>query len=262
MSSFFILMNKEYAQMTRDFKVIWLPIVFIFLGMTQPVLTYYLPTILETLGGGQGITIDPTMIQKEGGQVLATTLGSQFDQLGIMIIVISMMGMIQADKASGMLAFILTRPVTTLSYIAGKIVSNYLSVIISVVVGYFVSYLYVNYLFTGVPFTYVMVALLIYSIWVLFMVSFMLMISTIFNGQGVIALIGIVFLLICRVIIGLHPTLDLLNPAGMSQHAMSLLFTGSIDSGLLGNILISSIWILLTLFVAHFWIGQKKFQQD
>ncbi|WP_144510804.1 ABC transporter permease [Bacillus sp. FJAT-22090] len=262
MSPFFILMNKEFAQMLRDFKLVWLPIVFIFLGMTQPVLTYYLPTILEALGGGQGITIDPTMIQQEGGQVLATTLGSQFDQLGIMIIVISMMGMIQADKTSGMLAFILTRPVTVWSYVTGKIISNYLLVIVSVAFGYLISFLYVNYLFTEVSISHMLVALLIYSIWVLFMVSFTLMISTIFKGQGVIALIGIVFLLLCRMIIGLHPTIDLVNPAGMSQHAMTLLFTGSVDSSLFGNIATTSIWILLTLFVAHFWIAQKKFQQD
>lgn len=52
--------------MSRDFKVIWLPVVFIFLGATQPVVTHYLPSILEALGGGQGITIDSSMAaQKE-----------------------------------------------------------------------------------------------------------------------------------------------------------------------------------------------------
>lgn len=52
--------------MLRDFKIIWLPIVFIFLGATQPIVTHYLPSILGALGGGQGITIDPSMTsQKE-----------------------------------------------------------------------------------------------------------------------------------------------------------------------------------------------------
>lgn len=57
-----------------------------------------------------------------------------------------MMGAIQTDKANGMLAFILTRPVTVTSYIAGKIVSNYVIVALSVMIGYFTSYLYTNYL--------------------------------------------------------------------------------------------------------------------
>ncbi|CAM5717035.1 ABC transporter permease OS=Lysinibacillus sphaericus OX=1421 GN=LS41612_15015 PE=4 SV=1 [Lysinibacillus sphaericus] len=111
MTSLFILTRKEYVQMFREFKILWLPLVFMFLGATQPVVTYYLPSILTVLGGNQGITIDPAMMQQDGAQVMAATLGSQFDQLGIMVIAIAIMGIIQSDKANGMLDFILTRPV-------------------------------------------------------------------------------------------------------------------------------------------------------
>ncbi len=141
MNNSIVLIEKECVQMLRDFKIIWLPIVFIFLGATQPIVTHYLPSILEALGGGQGITIDSSMATQKGGEVLASTLGSQFDQLGLMILVISMMGAIQTDKANGMLAFILTRPVTVPSYVGGKIVSNYLMVAFSVTIGFVTSYI-------------------------------------------------------------------------------------------------------------------------
>ena len=52
------------------------------------------------------------------------------------------------------------------------------------------------------------------------------MISTIFHSQGMIALISIVFLLACRVIAGLNPIMDQLNPASMSKYAMETLVTG------------------------------------
>lgn len=87
--------------MIRDFKIIWLPIVFILLGLTQPIMMYYLPLILTTLGGVDGITIDPAMTKLDGREVLASTLNSQFDQLGIIILVVAVMGVIQAEKASG-----------------------------------------------------------------------------------------------------------------------------------------------------------------
>ncbi|TKV48034.1 hypothetical protein C1I58_09550, partial [Bacillus sp. PIC28] len=160
MNNSIVLIKKECVQMLRDFKIIWLPIVFIFLGATQPIVTHYLPSILEALGGGQGITIDSSMATQKGGEVLASTLGSQFDQLGLMILVISMMGAIQTDKANGMLAFILTRPVTVPSYVGGKIVSNYLMVAFSVTIGFVTSYIYVNYLFTVVPFAHLITGLL------------------------------------------------------------------------------------------------------
>ncbi|PFY15220.1 hypothetical protein COL47_19930 [Bacillus toyonensis] len=262
MNNLIVLIKKEYVQMLRDFKVIWLPVVFIFLGATQPVVTHYLPSILEALGGGQGITIDSSMTAQKGGEVLASTLGSQFDQLGLMILVISMMGIIQTDKANGMLAFILTRPVTVTSYIVGKIVSNYLMAAFSVTIGYFTSYLYVNYLFTAVPFSYMITGLIFYLIWVLFIVSFTTMISAIFHSQGIIALISIVFLIGCRIIVGLSPIMDQVNPASMSKHAMETLVTGLMNSNAIGNVLLTIVSILLTLFVTNYWIANKKFNHE
>ncbi|MFQ6391184.1 ABC transporter permease [Priestia aryabhattai] len=262
MKNLIVLIKKEYVQMLRDFKVIWLPIVFIFLGAAQPVLTHYLPAILKALGGSQGITIDPSMTAPKGAEVLASTLGSQFDQLGLMVLAISMMGIIQTDKANGMLAFILTRPVTVPSYIGGKMVSNYLMAAFSVTIGYFTSYLYVNYLFTTVPFSQMITGLIFYLIWILFIVSFTTMTSAIFHSQGIIALISIVFLIGCRVIVGLNPIVDQLNPASMSKHAMETLITGLVNSNAVGNLLLTCVWILLTLFITNYWIANKKFNHE
>ena len=262
MNNLIVLIKKEYVQMLRDFKVIWLPVVFIFLGATQPVVTHYLPAILETLGGGQGITIDPSMTAQKGGEVLASTLGSQFDQLGLMILAISMMGIIQTDKANGMLAFILTRPVTVTSYIVGKMVSNYLMAAFSVTIGYFTSYLYVNYLFTAVPFSHMITGLIFYLVWVLFIVSFTTMISAIFHSQGIIALISIAFLIGCRITVGLSPIMDQLNPASMSKHAMEKLITGLVNSNVVGNLLLTIVWILFTIFVTNYWIANIKFNHE
>ncbi|MGE7763026.1 ABC transporter permease [Peribacillus sp. NPDC097895] len=262
MKKFIVLLKKEYVQMVRDIKVIWLPVVFVFLGITQPIVTHYLPSILKALGGGQGITIDQSMTSQRGGEVLASTLGSQFDQLGLMILVISMMGIIQTDKANGMLAFILTRPVTVISYIAGKIVSHYLIAAFSVAIGYFASYLYANYLFTNVPFSHMISALLLYLVWILFIVTFTTMISTIFNSQGVIALISIIFLIGCRIIVGLSPVIDFINSASMSKHAMTVLITGTISSNAIANLLVTLFWIVLMLFVTNYWIANKKFNHE
>lgn len=70
MNNFTVLAKKEFVQMVREFKVIWLPLVFIFLGLTQPVVSYYLPSILKALGGGQGITIDPSMAAQKAAKYL------------------------------------------------------------------------------------------------------------------------------------------------------------------------------------------------
>lgn len=262
MNQFTVLAKKEFMQMVREMKVFWLPLVFIFLGVTQPLMNYYLPEILEMLGGVQGITIDPSMTIESGSEVLASTLGSQYDQLGIMIIVISIMGIIQSDKASGVLAFILTRPVKEGAYIGGKIFSNYLFVAFSIKVGYIISYIYTYFLFTEVPFTHVIIALLYYLIWALFIVSFTTMISTIFNSQGVIALISIVFILGCRVIVGLNPVLDNINPASMSNYAMELLVLGTLNTSVIWSVFITLILSTLAFYISNIWIARKKYNVE
>lgn len=257
-----MLVKKEFIQMARDLKVFWLPLVFVFLGITQPIVSYYLPTILKMVGGGQGITIDPTMPVQQGAEVLASTLVSQFDQLGIMIIVISMMAVVQTDKANGMLAFILTRPVTVRSYISGKIVSNYILLAGSVSLGYLTSYLYVNYLFSNVAVINMIVALLFYLLWVLFMVSFTTMISTIFNSPAVIALLSIAFLFFSRIIVGLSVAIDFINPASMSNYALEMLMIGTVNTDVIWSVLMTFVMIGFTMIITNFWIAHKKYVTD
>lgn len=259
MTNFAVLTKKEFVQMLRELKIVWFPLVFIFLGMSQPILNYYLPAIIKSLGGNQGIIIDPNMIAQKGAEVLAGTLGSQFDQLGVIIIIVSLMGAVQSDKANGMLAFILTRPVSIVEYMSAKVFSNYLFVAVSVAIGYLVSYLYVNFLFSNVNLVDMLLALLFYLVWVLFIVLFTTMISTLFNGQGIIALLSIVFLLLCRVIVGLSPAIDLINPASMSKHAMEVLTMSTISSTLGWNLLITMLLSVLVILVSHKWISKKKY---
>lgn len=199
---------------------------------------------------------------QSGGEVLASTLGSQFDQLGVMIIVISLMGIVQSDKASGMLAFILTRPVKVGSYLSGKVFSHYVFIAFSVAVGYIVSYIYTQFLFTRIPLEDLSIALLLYLLWVLFIVSFTTMISTIFNSQGVIALLSIAFLLGCRVIVGLNPFLDTINPASMSTYGMELLVGGVLNSNVFWSVLITLILSALAINISNTWISRKKYRID
>src|SRR5699024_2819881 len=188
-----------------------------------------------------------------------STLGSQFEQLGVIILVVTMMGVVQSDKANGMLAFILTRPVTVTSYIWSKIFSNYLFIAGSVATGYVLSYFYTSYLFTSIPFTNLIVALLFYLLWVLFIISLTTMISTIFKSQAVIACFSVVVLLGIRLIAGISLNLDHLNPASMSEYAMEILISGTFNSNVLWSILATLLLSALAIHFSKIWISNKKF---
>jgi len=256
---FMALSKKELTQMTKEFKIVWLPIVFILLGLTQPIVMYYMPVILQSMGGVEGIMIDPTMAKPEGREVLASTLNSQFDQLGIIILVVALMSMIQGEKANGMMAFILTRPVPILSYLNSKIVIHYLVAVICITLGYAVSYGYSAYLFTVVPFKEALWALAFYCVWLLFVITFVAMMSTFFKSPAVIALISIVVLLVCRFIAGLHPFIDAVNPASNSLSAANILMTGNLGAGYGIHIIVTLLLVLLMITTMHGFIAKKKF---
>jgi len=259
MSAFIALSKKEVQQMAREFKILWLPIVFILLGLTQPIMMYYLPVILQSAGGIEGIIIDPTMAKPVGQEVLASTLNSQFDQLGIIILVVATMSIIQGEKANGMMGFILTRPVSISSYLNSKIIIHYILAVICIALGYAVSYGYSAYLFTTVPMTQALWAFAFYCVWLLFIITFVAMISTFFNSPAFIALISIVILLVCRFIAGLHPFIDAVNPASNSLSAANILMTGNLEARYGIHIIVTLLLVLLMITTMHGFIAKKKF---
>ncbi|WP_155590481.1 ABC transporter permease [Lysinibacillus cavernae] len=259
MNTFLALSKKEITQMTKEYKIVWLPIVYILLGLTQPIMMYFLPAILQSMGGIEGIMIDPSMAKPEGREVLASTLNSQFDQLGIIILAIATMGIIQGEKANGMMAFILTRPVSVSSYINSKILIHFGLAVICITLGYAMSFGYTSYLFTAVPITQAFLALVFYCVWLLFVITFVAMMSTYFNNSAFIALISIVVLFVCRFCAGLHPLIDVINPASNSLYATSILLTGEVEFLYCFNIIVTGLLVLLMVAIMHNFIAKKKF---
>src|SRR5699024_1120916 len=140
------------------------------------------------------------------------------------------------------------------------IFSHYLFIACSVTFGYIASYLYTYILFTEVPLTDLIVSFLFYLLWVLFIVSFTTMMSTIFNSQVVIALLSIVFLLYCQVIVCLYHILDHLHTARICPYAMEIVISATWSVNVILNIIISLILSTLAINVSNIWITGKKYR--
>ncbi len=257
MKNTWTIFKKESRQMGLEYKWVWLPVVFILLGATQPVISYYLPTIFEMMGGEQGITVDPSMLVQDGDTILAATLGSQFDQMGLIIIALSFMGIIQGEKSSGMLSFMMTRPLNLRSYLLGKWVAAFSLIAFSMMSGFGTSMLYSHYLFDGVNVAIGIKAFSIYLVWSMFILSVIMTVSTLLRGSGSVAFVSIVILLSCRMLAGLNPILDLVNPASLSVEAASVLTDSGGMPGILWVFLFAAVWIL-SLFSMNEWLIKNK----
>lgn len=81
----------------------------------------------------------------------------------------------------------------------------------------------------------------------------------IFNSTAFIALISIVSLLICRFIAGLHPLIDIVNPASNSMYATNILISGDVESWYGLNIVGTLLFVLLMIITMQSFIAKKKF---
>ncbi|MGX8177182.1 ABC transporter permease [Exiguobacterium artemiae] len=249
-----ILIRAELTEAGKDYKYVWLTIFFILLGFTQPLINMYLDIILQQLGGTIGVILDPNKPPPTSSEIFLSTVSGQFNQIGLIILIISFMGLITTDRQSGMQDFILTRPVSIYSYVHAKLIAHWLISMFSIFFGILASYLYTVYLFGSFPFLKLLSFSILYSLWILYLVSLVLVISVYIKQQILIAVltIGVAFFLL--VIKGLSPTFLYFLPSSILDVATHQI-SGAHD---VHN---SSVVCCLLITVAHLIWASKKLKQ-
>lgn len=226
MTNFYTLTRTELAEAAKEYKFIWLTLFFVILGVTQPLVNHYMDVILENVGGADGITIDPNRPVPSAGEVLLSTISGQFNQIGLIILIISFMGLIASDRNSGMQDFILTRPVSISSYLLSKLTAHWLISMFAIVIGAIVSYGYTIFLFGTFSFFDFLFFLLVYSLWILYVVSLSILISTFIKGPILIAVTTIAVSIFFILIKSFNQLVFQLSPGGILNVAESYLLPG------------------------------------
>lgn len=258
MKTWLVLFGKEWRESFRNFKWIWIPLVFILLGMMQPLTYYFLPDILKSIGSlpdGAVIQI-PT---PTGGQVLAETLG-QFSQIGILILVLAYMGTVATERNHGTNIMVLVKPVPYVSYITAKWVHLSVVASVSLFLGTCFSYYYTYLLIDEhVSFVHTLQGTLIYALYLIFVMTLLLCFSTIFNSTAAVAFLTIGLMIVLSIINGLAPHLMRWSPSSLTSHSYSLLQNGHVgDYFLVAFISTIIIIILLILFTVYLFKNKEK----
>lgn len=249
-----ILLKVELLEAVRNIKFIWLTLFFTILGVTQPLIDKYMEVILQNFGGIDGIMIDPNAPDPLTNEVLLATFFGQFNQIGLIVLIISCMGMIANEKNSGVQGFIFTRPVSSLEYISSKLFGNWLISMICIAIGSIVSYFYTIHLFDYYSITNFLLFLVFYSVWILFVISLAVLFSTMIKSSLFIGVATILISMIFLLLGNINETFSLFLPSGVLNLAESLLLqTGSANYLLL---IASIIYIMINIFTAKFFINQ------
>ncbi|WP_342431942.1 ABC transporter permease subunit [Neobacillus sp. FSL H8-0543] len=255
MSQWLTLVQKEILEMWRNYKWIWVPITFILLGVTEPLTSYYLPQILDSLGGlpdGTKIEIPIPSAQ----EVLAAGLG-QYSTIGVLIIVLSTMGLIAGERKSGVAAMILVKPVSYLSYVTAKWAGSLLLVWLSFFIGYFATWYYTGQLFEWVPIGEFFLSYLLYGLWLTVILTITVFFSSSLITPGMAGFSSLALVLILSIVSGTLSHLLEWSPAQLTSYASVGLVTGELPEHTLPASLLAAA-IIMTLLWLSVIIFKKK----
>lgn len=200
MSQFTVLFQKELKESVRNLKWVWIPIVFILLGIMEPITTYFLPQILESAGNMPDGAVFQ-LPEMTPGQIFGSALG-QYQFIGMLIIAFAFSGLVAKERKNGTAAFLYVRPLSYSSYILSKWSSSLLLLLASFVVGISASAYYIHLLFGEFSLAKFFGMIGIYSLWIVVALSMTLLMSALFS-PGIATALSIFLIVFFPMIDGL-----------------------------------------------------------
>src|SRR5215831_21008223 len=121
MDGFAIFLRKELRESLRTNRLLAVAAIFAILGIISPLGAKYTPELLKSLGTGSGgvTVILPTPTVKDAiAQFIKNVAGT-----GILVAVLLPMGIVAREKERGTAAFVLSKPLTRLDFLAAKVLA-------------------------------------------------------------------------------------------------------------------------------------------
>jgi ABC-2 type transport system permease protein len=248
MKQFFIFLKKECLESWRNYKWIWMPLVYILLGLTQPITTYYMPKILKSAGNlpkGAIIKI-PTPSAPE---VLFSTIDQQFNMIGVLVVVLAFMAAIPGEKKSGNASLILVKPVSFSAYILAKWTSALFVVWVSYLLGMMANWYYTYLLFGWVDLGWVIKGFLIYGFWLILIVTFVFFFGCFVKSSGVNAFLSLGLTILLGFVTSFLSNKLLWLPSQLPMYTGKILTTKTIPNGMYEAVFVTILLIALFLVV-------------
>jgi ABC-2 type transport system permease protein len=177
-----VLLQKELLELFRTRRVLFLPLLFIALGISGPVLIRMLPLIVERSGPGLGMSL-PEMGPADGFQQFLE-LSRQF---GLLAVILVFMGLVAGERRDGVLVTLFVKPVSRLSYLAARWAANALYALLSMVLGVGVALLYTLLLLGTPDLRAALLAAVLYASYLLLAVSWTFFFSSLTRSPAAAA---------------------------------------------------------------------------
>ncbi|WP_271853441.1 ABC transporter permease [Planococcus maritimus] len=255
MKQFSALLLKEWRENLRNYKLFWIPVVFILLGVTEPLSNYYLPQILDATGGlPEGAVIE--LPDPEPEQLMVAVMG-QFQLIGMLVLVLAYMGSIAGERRNGTATLLYVRPLSYTSYFLSKWLVASIVALLSVWAGFLAGYYYTAVLFSAVPFGDFLAFAATYSVWIVLVVTLVLFASASMPSAGLAAGLTLAALLVLQLVHSLFGSQWDWSPFRLPNYAASFLDIGP-DAVAISWTFVISLVCLIVLAAMGIWFAKKN----
>lgn len=249
MSSLTVLLRKEWRENVRNFKIYWIPIVFIIFGVLEPITNHFLPEIMKSVGN---LPEGTDFVWPEfRGEDIFISLMSQYQMIGILIIILAFMGSISGERKSGTATLLYVRPMSFGQYFLSKWIVVNVVVLASVWLGFMAAWYYIQILFNSVAAGEIFSFLATYSLWLVFAVTVVLALSA-WLSSGATAGLSILILLVFQIIDGVVGAYWTVTPWKLSLYASDAFGTSADQSAYWMSVGLTVALIILLVFFGMF----------
>lgn len=252
-AGFRTLLGKELREAWRTGRLPVTLIIFFILGALSPLAAYYTPELLKNATGSSGIQViglTPTL-KDAIGQYIKNVGGN-----GFLIAIVLAMGSIAREKERGTAAFVLTKPVSRLAFLAAKFAGLLVTLGLGVLCATVVAYGYTVYFFGATSAgAFLGMALLIWLALVAFM-ALTFLASALTRSTVTAASLGFAAWLVLA-LLGISPQMSPNTPNGLFDPAQALAL-GQTPSHLWQAVIVTSALIVAALIVTQVVFARQE----
>ncbi|MCL6458617.1 MAG: ABC transporter permease [Gorillibacterium sp.] len=216
-----VLFAKECLELKRSFKWLWVPLVFLIVGISEPVTAYLMPNILKSAGGLPEGTILQIPVPT-AGEAMASVL-SNYSTIGLLVLVLAFMSTVSGERQRGITGLIMTKPVSRFAYLSSKWAAALMLSWGSLILGYAGAWYYTVLLLGKVDATSGLEALLVYGLWLSLVMTMTILMSSWLAGGAAAAAVTLLVTALLSIATSLLGRWMYWSPARLASHASELL---------------------------------------
>lgn len=146
MNGYLTLTRKELRESVASYRVLIAAAVFLIAGISGPVLTHMLPDLLRNSTRSSDITI---IVGKQTVVDAVDSYLSNMAQLPMLAAILLAMGAVADERAHGVGAMVLSRPISRVAYLLAKLTGYSLVLLGGLALGAIAAFYYIVLLFDG-----------------------------------------------------------------------------------------------------------------